>query len=787
MAIKEKLQSWAQKAFGSSQLAQMWLAGQDIPDSTSSKPTKPYQQVALVYTCVNKLISSIVGLPLVLSTLDEKIIESGPAYDLFFNNPALSWQKFVTETIGHYTLSRDVFWVFIDTEGLQPKEIMVISGTQMHPITHNHMAGGVLLGWEFRGLGGRRVKFSLDEVYQWKNFNPYDRFHGLGPVKAGELSINYSFAADLYSSSALANAAEPGLIATMPGNPVEDQIRLIRNQIDSRHAGAAKTKRTMLLTGGMDVKTLTMKIADMQVAKITELSDKKICSAFGVPPGVAGLITEAQYSHGPAMQDFIFNTVLPLAILFAGELTAGILSKFAASKLLGGNFPAVEVKDSKFYSGPRNRSLSKNIYYRNARQRAVATQKKVLAWFDAGQHPVVQEVNRDIATKVLDYTKAGVPLNDIIETHNLPYEPVDWGNDFWIGMGQVPARFTLEAGLEGLTGPSLPEGQPQGEEQSIPDIQKFASDIAELINSEKTLKADEQQRLRIWRNWVVSWAGIEREYQNTMRVFFIRQQRILIGKLKKALSELKSQKADPEQIISRVVFDLKVENGKIKVINQVFFEKASELGIRQSLSEILGLSGEALDEAAEQAKRIAWVKGKLVISTHKITGINRTTQNMVARQLRQGLESGEGLNELTARIKTTLGSNRARALSIARTSTAGAVGTGRHAGMGQAGVELKTWITSGDTEVRDSHVSAGTRYAQGIPFEQPFEIAGELLMYPGDPAGSAANIINCRCLEIARMAAGKTFALAYYTNLQFYSYNEMQKIPAKPIQKSEGK
>jgi hypothetical protein len=29
--------------------------------------------------------------------------------------------------------------------------------------------------------------------------------------------------------------------------------------------------------------------------------------------------------------------------------------------------------------------------------------------------------------------------------------------------------------------------------------------------------------------------------------------------------------------------------------------------------------------------------------------------------------------------------------------------------------------------------------------DQAFEVGGEMLMYPGDPAGSAGNVINCRC------------------------------------------
>jgi len=272
-----------------------------------------------------------------------------------------------------------------------------------------------------------------------------------------------------------------------------------------------------------------------------------------------------------------------------------------------------------------------------------------------------------------------------------------------------------------------------------------------------------------------------------MRKFFLRQQRILISKLKEAMQTGKAAKADAAQIIARVIFDLKVEDGKIKVINQTFFEKGGELGIRQPLSELLGLSGDKLTEATEQAKRRLVMKRSLIISSRKIAGINRTTQDIVTNQLRQGLEAGEGLNDLASRLGKTLGSNRARALSIARTQTAGAVGTGRHAGMQEAGVELKAWLTSGDSNVRDSHVAAGQRYAEGIALDVPFEVSGEMLMYPGDPTGSAGNIINCRCLSIARKAAGKVFDLAHYAGMQFYSYNDMQKDRDNRGQKDEGK
>ncbi len=751
----------------------LWLS-----DNNSSTPTRPYSQVELVFRCVEELVNAVVGLPLVISTIEEKIIESGPQYEILFNNPLMSFQKFITATVGHYALSRDVFWIFTDYDGVRPKEIAVVSGTQMHAITHNRRSDGELIGWEFRGSGGQRAKYSTDEVYQIKNFNPYDRFHGVGPTSAAKLSINYSYAASLFSTSALDNAAEPGIILTTEGKLDPEQVELLRSQFDTRHRGPTKAKRTAVLTGGMDIKTVAMKMRDMQLADIIQLKDKRICSTFGVPPEIAGLGTEAQYAQGPAQRAFMFNTVMPLGNLIAGEITHGILSLFYSADARG-----VALPQTKFYAGMRTKPLASRRLYRTARSKAASSKHKIFAWFDYDQHPIVQDHQREVAEKVFKFTQSGVTLNNLIEAHDLPYEHQPWGDDWFIGLGQVPARYVLEAGLEGITGPSLPEGEEPKAAAPTSDPRPQTPESA---------KDSDRQRLRIWRNWVASWLGIEREYENTMRVFFVRQQRILIKKLSDAFKELKTQnsklkttKAEADEIIARVVFDLKVENGKIKVINQTFFGKASELGIRQMLSEVLGISADQLAELAEQAKRMPLVRAALIRQAAKITGVNQTTQNLIAGQLTEGLESGEGLNELTARIKKTLGSNRKRAMAIARTQTAGAVSTGRQAGMKTAGVERKGWVTAGDSDVREAHVTAGYRYAEGIAVDLPFQVAGELLMYPGDPSGSAGNIINCRCVSVARRAAGKTFDLAFYANMQFYSYNDMQKDAAKSKQKSE--
>lgn len=54
----------------------------------------------------------------------------------------------------------------------------------------------------------------------------------------------------------------------------------------------------------------------------------------------------------------------------------------------------------------------------------------------------------------------------------------------------------------------------------------------------------------------------------------------------------------------------------------------------------------------------------------------------------------------------------------------------------------KEWIAGLDGRTRDAHIAAN---GQRRPMNEKFTVMGEQLNHPGDSAGSAANVINCRC------------------------------------------
>lgn len=130
--------------------------------------------------------------------------------------------------------------------------------------------------------------------------------------------------------------------------------------------------------------------------------------------------------------------------------------------------------------------------------------------------------------------------------------------------------------------------------------------------------------------------------------------------------------------------------------------------------------------------------------------INRTTFNDLMAGLQDGLAGGESYDQLAQRVKDSYReATDSRAHTIAVTETNIAINSGRYTAMKAAGAEKKGWATSSLDGVRPAHEVAGEQYKDGIPIDEPFEVGGEELDYPGDPKGSPWNVINCRCFTFA--------------------------------------
>jgi len=158
--------------------------------------------------------------------------------------------------------------------------------------------------------------------------------------------------------------------------------------------------------------------------------------------------------------------------------------------------------------------------------------------------------------------------------------------------------------------------------------------------------------------------------------------------------------------------------------------------IKESLTERLSLA-------------VGGFIGRWVAS--KVTQINRTTESQIRRVIRSGLDEGLAVSAIGGRIRSIAGPMSAvRANIIARTETHTAANFGAQQAAELTGLDMKReWVSAQDDRTRDTseadHVDAD---GQTVGMNEPFTVSGEQMMFPGDPSGSAANVINCRCAVV---------------------------------------
>lgn len=137
--------------------------------------------------------------------------------------------------------------------------------------------------------------------------------------------------------------------------------------------------------------------------------------------------------------------------------------------------------------------------------------------------------------------------------------------------------------------------------------------------------------------------------------------------------------------------------------------------------------------------------------------VYREITSIVAR----GIEQGDPLDRIVRRVDGFLQVSgvdwwEQRAMVVARTEAAAATNAGVLAAGGvQAAAEGRPWVKEWRADL-DDRTRLAHRAADGqtVPLTAPFIVGGEPLQYPGDPRGSAENVIQCRC-ELSVRAAGE--------------------------------
>lgn len=137
----------------------------------------------------------------------------------------------------------------------------------------------------------------------------------------------------------------------------------------------------------------------------------------------------------------------------------------------------------------------------------------------------------------------------------------------------------------------------------------------------------------------------------------------------------------------------------------------------------------------------SFVKDVIFDIVRKAKSVNDTTKS----QLIDYIKDRANLSniEIAALVKEKFDDIKESRVSLVVNTT---VTAGMNAGLlkafRDAGAKYKIWLSMRDNRVRDSHVELD---GQKVLIDEPFEVNGELIEFPGDPNANVKQAANCRC------------------------------------------
>lgn len=141
---------------------------------------------------------------------------------------------------------------------------------------------------------------------------------------------------------------------------------------------------------------------------------------------------------------------------------------------------------------------------------------------------------------------------------------------------------------------------------------------------------------------------------------------------------------------------------------------------------------------------------ELNLLNKSVIPITNTQKQHILQVLAKGTAEGWGVEKMAKEI-TGSPYTRRHARVVVRTETVRAANAGGYLAAQRSEFELDhEWISAHDDRVRRPPKSQFDHWdmdGQVVPGGRPFFSGGEELWFPGDPNGSAGNIIQCRCSE----------------------------------------
>ncbi|MGE4334589.1 MAG: phage portal protein [Pigmentiphaga sp.] len=336
---------------------------------------------------------------------------------------------------------------------------------------------------------------------------------------------------------------------------------------------------------------------------------------------------------------------------------------------------------------------------------------KIEVSYDLSNVPALRENFTEVVNNAEKLFRMGFTGNEINRRLELGFDEKPWRDHWWVSPMLIPVGGSGEK--------STPPGLPAGT--------KAAANKSGMT---------EEDKVAYWKRFDETLQRYEFVMRTEWQRIFEEQMNDVLEKLA-ALAKERSRKQAGDVFDREYWIDVVTER-MMDVFRQITLFAGAEEAVRQGID---------FDVGHERVRN--WIMAR---ANQLAYDTSDTTYRAIQETLAEGERLGEGYDELRQRVREVLGPDASgvyknRPEVIARTEVHGAVSHAHREAIlqteEQTGKQMtKTWLTSRDNRVRDSHEQMD---GESRLMNEPYSNG---LMFPGDPDGPARETVQCRCTEI---------------------------------------
>ena len=277
----------------------LWDAFTGIP-GTLNLPVvseRSAMTISAIWACVSLIAGAIATLPMHIDRRSKDDEGSRlPNDDIWWMlnegmcprwSASAGWEWLVLSRLFH----GDSFAHILRT-GTKPTGLVPLHPLRVEPVAWSDGSRLAYIVYPEPGLADQTVKvIDQDDILHVPGLG-FDGTRSLSPLRhALRTTGAVSLATQDYSAQFFANQARPdyALIAPSGVSMDREQINSLRAQIDENHARAnGGAHRPMVLTGGLDIKTITLPNEDAELIATRQFQIEEIARIYGVPPFMIG-------------------------------------------------------------------------------------------------------------------------------------------------------------------------------------------------------------------------------------------------------------------------------------------------------------------------------------------------------------------------------------------------------------------------------------------------------------------------------------------------------------------